>query len=151
MATRRRRARSRTIWFGSGTRRRSTSSPSHSAERQARCATNGRDLLVIVVEDLEAVVAPVAQRVGGAPGRPRLAVHALAEEDAEVARAVVMRSSTERISLHMKSTRCTRKIASRGPAVQVVQRRLGGKQVEGVQPQAEIRHVGAADHLPGQS
>jgi hypothetical protein len=34
------RARSR-IWFGSGTERRSTSSPSHSAERRARCATTG--------------------------------------------------------------------------------------------------------------
>jgi hypothetical protein len=63
-------------------------------------------------------------------------VHALAGEHAEV-RAVVMRSSTVRISCHMKSASCTRKIF-RVQQFQVVQRGLGGEQVEGVQPQAEV-------------
>jgi hypothetical protein len=71
---------------------------------------SGTALLVVVVEDLEAVVAAVAQRrqpqhqVG-----QRVAVHAFTREDAEGARRL-MRSSTVRVSCHMKSDSCTRKI-----------------------------------------
>ncbi|OQB98413.1 MAG: hypothetical protein BWX79_03317 [Alphaproteobacteria bacterium ADurb.Bin100] len=77
----------------------------------------------------------------------RLAVHALAGEDTEMARggdALLHRTDLlphEVGQLHQENLFGVEQF-------QVFQRRLGGEQVEGVQPQAEIRHVGAADHLP---
>ena len=93
----------RRIRLGSGVERLSTSSPSQIAARRVSLATVGSGiLLVVVVEDLERVVAAVAHAVQ--------ARHQVSRPDAlctpspgktRNVRAVAMRSSTVRTSFHM--------------------------------------------------
>ena len=80
--------RARRSMLGTGSARRSTVSASHSAARCAR-ADDGlrRHLLVVVVVDVEAVIAAIADAVERADElREVVAVRALARKDAEVRR-----------------------------------------------------------------